>query len=158
MKNLNDRIFELHEEGLSPGRIAQKLKTKKALVQNVIGGAANGGLGDVVESITKATGIKAVVEAVSKAIDKDCGCKARKEDLNKKFPNRKLNDLSQENFDVLNEWFSIKQHSVSHEWQKKLVGIYNDVFNSKRELSSCSPCIAGMIRELNVVFDEANNN
>lgn len=42
------------------------------------------GLGDTVEKITKITGIKKIVEAVSG--DKDCGCKKRKELLNKKFP------------------------------------------------------------------------
>lgn len=44
------------------------------------------GLGDTVEKITKATGIKAVVDGVSKKLDKDCGCKKRKERLNKMFP------------------------------------------------------------------------
>lgn len=41
------------------------------------------GLGDVVESFTKATGIKKVVDTVAKALDKDCGCNKRKEFLNK---------------------------------------------------------------------------
>ena len=154
---LNDKIFELHHEGITPAKIAKKLKVKQSIVKDVIGGAANGGLGDVVESITEATGIKAVVEAVSKAINKDCGCKARKEDLNKRFPNRKLNDLSEEAYNILKEWFSVKKHSVSAEWQKKLISVYNDVFNSKREMSSCSPCIAGMIRELETIYNEANN-
>ncbi len=44
------------------------------------------GLGDVVEAVTTVTGIKAATEAVSKATGKDCGCKKRKEALNKKFP------------------------------------------------------------------------
>lgn len=44
------------------------------------------GLGDTIEMITKATGIKKVVDTVSNAIGKDCGCKTRKEALNKKFP------------------------------------------------------------------------
>ena len=44
------------------------------------------GFGDTVEAITKATGIKKVVENISKATGKDCGCDRRKEYLNKKFP------------------------------------------------------------------------
>tara|TARA_R100001163_G_scaffold35478_1_gene27295 strand:+ start:1376 stop:1528 length:153 start_codon:yes stop_codon:yes gene_type:complete len=40
------------------------------------------GLGDSIEKITRATGLKQVVESVSK----DCGCKKRKEKLNKMFP------------------------------------------------------------------------
>jgi len=44
------------------------------------------GFGDTVEAITKATGIKTVVEKISRATGKDCGCGRRKEYLNKKFP------------------------------------------------------------------------
>ncbi len=44
------------------------------------------GLGDTIEKITKVTGIKTVVEKVSKATGKSCGCQARKEKLNKKYP------------------------------------------------------------------------
>lgn len=44
------------------------------------------GLGDTIEKITKVTGVKAVVEAVSKATGKPCGCQERKEALNKQFP------------------------------------------------------------------------
>lgn len=40
------------------------------------------GLGDTIEKITTATGIKKVVETVSKITGKECGCKKRKEDLN----------------------------------------------------------------------------
>ena len=44
------------------------------------------GLGDTIEKITTATGIKAVVDTVSKIVKKDCGCAAKKEKLNKAFP------------------------------------------------------------------------
>jgi len=44
------------------------------------------GLGDTIEKITKATGIKTVVDAVSKATGKDCGCSERKKKLNKAIP------------------------------------------------------------------------
>ena len=44
------------------------------------------GLGDTIEKITKATGIKKVVDTVSKTVDKDCGCAERKDTLNKWFP------------------------------------------------------------------------
>ncbi len=48
------------------------------------------GLGDSIEKITKATGIKSIVNAVNKARGvKDCGCNKRKEALNKKFPYKK---------------------------------------------------------------------
>jgi len=44
------------------------------------------GLGDTIEKITTATGIKKVVHAVSKVTGKDCGCNKRKDVLNKAFP------------------------------------------------------------------------
>jgi len=47
------------------------------------------GLGDSIEKITKATGIKKVVDEVSKRTGRDCGCQKRKEMLNKKFPYKK---------------------------------------------------------------------
>jgi len=44
------------------------------------------GLGDAVEKVTRATGIKKVVDTVSKATGKDCGCGRRKDSLNRTFP------------------------------------------------------------------------
>ena len=52
------------------------------------------GLGDTIEKITTATGIKKVVETVAKATGKDCGCKKRRDALNRAFPyqqNKKIN-------------------------------------------------------------------
>ena len=47
------------------------------------------GLGDTVEKFTRATGIKKAVDAVSKAVGKDCGCNKRRDKLNKMFPYKK---------------------------------------------------------------------
>ena len=44
------------------------------------------GFGDTVEKITKATGIKKVVDTVAEALDADCGCDKRKKKLNELFP------------------------------------------------------------------------
>jgi hypothetical protein len=48
--------------------------------------AISKGLGDTIEKITTATGIKSVVEAVSKATGAGCGCSKRKDALNRAFP------------------------------------------------------------------------
>lgn len=40
------------------------------------------GFGDTVARVARATGIKSLVESVTK----DCGCKQRQEKLNKMFP------------------------------------------------------------------------
>ena len=51
------------------------------------------GLGDSIEKFTKATGIRNIVDAVNRirGVDqaKDCGCKKRREALNKAFPYKK---------------------------------------------------------------------
>ena len=44
------------------------------------------GLGDSIEKITKATGIKKVVNKINKITGKDCGCNKRKNNLNRLFP------------------------------------------------------------------------
>jgi hypothetical protein len=48
--------------------------------------AKSKGLGDSIEKITKATGIKKVVNTVNKITGKDCGCGKRKKNLNRLFP------------------------------------------------------------------------
>ena len=48
-------------------------------------------LGDDIEKITKATGIKKVVDNISKITKKPCGCGARKEKLNN--PALKINKI-----------------------------------------------------------------
>jgi len=44
------------------------------------------GLGDTIAKITKATGVKKVVEKISEVTGKDCGCKGRQDALNEAFP------------------------------------------------------------------------
>lgn len=44
------------------------------------------GLGDTIEKITTATGIKKVVDTVAKVTGRDCGCGKRKDTLNRVFP------------------------------------------------------------------------
>ena len=44
------------------------------------------GLGDTIERVAKATGVSKVADTVAKVTGKPCGCKKRKEALNKAFP------------------------------------------------------------------------
>lgn len=51
------------------------------------------GLGDTIEKITEATGIKTLVEKTTQVLNiEDCGCAARKARLNKLFPYKKEGD------------------------------------------------------------------
>jgi len=47
------------------------------------------GLGDTIEKITKATGIKAAVEQISQVTGKSCGCGRRRDVLNRIVPYKK---------------------------------------------------------------------
>jgi len=149
MDNQNDRVFELNAEGFTSGKIAQKLRIKKAVVLEILGEAKNSGLGDIVTEFTEVTGIKKVVEAL---VD-DCGCAARAEKLNKLFPNRKLNNLETEQFEFLQSFFESKRpSSVNPSTQRELVEIYNHVFKSKRKVTNCSPCLVNLIDDLSKIY------
>ena len=56
------------------------------------------GLGDSIEKIAKATGIKKVVDTVAKATGKDCGCNKRKQALNRMFPYKPHGDWLSQRF------------------------------------------------------------
>jgi len=114
---------------------------------------ASEGLGDTVEKITKATGIKKVVEMF--ADGKDCGCDERKEKLNKMFPYHKPNCLTEPEFDYLAAFFAKSFSTISPTTQKRLLDIYNRVFNDKREMSGCSSCfINGVYNKLQDLYNE----
>tara|TARA_R100001198_G_C5090699_1_gene127682 strand:+ start:92 stop:280 length:189 start_codon:yes stop_codon:yes gene_type:complete len=59
------------------------------VVKNATNKMKSRGLGDTIEKITKATGIKKVVDTVSKVTGKPCGCGKRKDTLNRVFPYNK---------------------------------------------------------------------
>jgi hypothetical protein len=44
------------------------------------------GLGDSIEKFTNKTGIKSIVDTVSRGLNIPCGCEQRKNTLNKIFP------------------------------------------------------------------------
>lgn len=62
------------------------------------------GLGDIVESITEATGVKKIVEVFTNG--KDCGCDKRKEQLNdiKVKGSLKVNCMSEEQYNLYDEF------------------------------------------------------
>ena len=115
------------------------------------------GLGDVVEKITKATGIKKVVKSI---FGEDCGCDERKEALNKIrfFSQRNVECLTEEEYFTLEHWFSKERNVVSTTDQKLLFTIYNRVYNMRQKRTSCSSCIKTVIHELKLLFNEYHNN
>ena len=92
------------------------------------------GIGDAVEAITEATGIKTVVKAIA---GDDCGCEERKEFLNNLFRAR-VECPTQEEWEFLKMVFETKP-KLNGEVQRKMQAIYERLF-SKKIVSSCTSC------------------
>jgi hypothetical protein len=113
------------------------------------------GLGDTIEQITEATGIKAAVEMFSKATGIDCGCEERKAKLNELFSySRKVNCLTESDYNALTELIAPNKNSLTIEEQQVISEIYYNVFNYRLQLSSCGSCWAGKVQELRRVYEQ----
>lgn len=115
------------------------------------------GLGDTIEQITTATGIKAVVEKVSELTGIDCGCEERREKLNALFPNRKKNCLSEDSIEWLNSFLKNKPEQLTIILQNKLKSIYKEVFDIDFASTNCASCWRDMIREIERVYEVQTN-
>jgi len=129
------------------------------MAKKVVKKMSDKGLGDTVENITKATGIKKVVELFSKATGLDCGCDERKEKLNKLFPyNKQINCLNETDYNALTIFLSPQQTTLNPAEQKIISDIYFNVFNVRLQISSCNSCWKGKIEELKRVYNEYKIN
>lgn len=110
------------------------------------------GLGDTIEQITEATGIKKVVEAV---FGEDCGCDARKEKLNRLFPySRQPECLTEDEITYLSTGV-LRKNTLSHDERVQIATIHARVFNHKFAVPcTCSPKIwMQWMRELQELLD-----
>tara|TARA_S200002703_G_scaffold148282_1_gene144844 strand:- start:2416 stop:2844 length:429 start_codon:yes stop_codon:yes gene_type:complete len=112
------------------------------------------GVGDTVEKITKATGIKAAVDGVFDALGKDCGCDERKKTLNEMFPYNKPNCLTQEEHSFLTDFYSAEKTQVTAIEQTEILAIYNRVFNVNDVATNCGSCFASKLNKLKSLFDK----
>lgn len=115
------------------------------------------GLGDTIEQITTATGIKAVVDKISEVTGKDCGCDGRKETLNKLWSyrstdNETLNCLSEDSIAFLKDFLPNQPEQLSIKLQERLKNIYKEVFNINFQGTNCGSCWRDMIAELKQVY------
>lgn len=110
------------------------------------------GLGDTIEQITEATGIKTAVKAV---FGDDCGCDARKDKLNKLFPySRQPECLTQDEIDYLSSGV-LRKTSLNYDQRVRIAEIHSRVFNHKYDVPcTCSPKIwIQWMRELQELLD-----
>lgn len=100
--------------------------------------ALSTGLGDKIEKVTKATGIKKVVDTTFDALGLDCGCNSRKKRLNQLFPSRKPECFTEAEFDLMKMAIDTRKNKFSAEEVKTYAKIYERIFRTKVECTQCS--------------------
>ena len=112
--------------------------------------AKSKGLGDTIERITKATGIDKVAKAV---LGDDCGCDERKKKLNQMFPYNKVRQFTEDELKIYEEVLPrLKGGTITGQDQSTLIRLYNKVFNSNKQPSSCSSCVQQTLAKLAKVY------
>ena len=114
------------------------------------------GLGDVIENVTKKTGVKKVVDLFLDG--KDCGCEERKQKLNTLYPRGlKARCLTEQEY---KDWGKFKENLklvVSKEEVDFVAKIYSDVFNRQYWRPDCITCSARplikMIERMDKVYE-----
>ena len=113
------------------------------------------GLGDDIEKITEATGIK---KAVKWLLGEDCGCDQRKEKLNELFPKRvKPLCLEEQEYTTLSEFFKVFDNKkIEPQWHEPLSRIHARVFQHKYVVPcTCTPKVwKGYIKDLKTVYEQ----
>lgn len=98
------------------------------------------GLGDTIEKITEATGIKKAVEWFSAATGVDCGCDARKKRLNEIVSYRKVECLTLEEYYWLTTFFELRTNRLDLPQQNFIAATHARVFNHTiHKPCTCAP-------------------
>lgn len=114
------------------------------------------GLGDTISKITKATGIDKVAKAV---LGDDCGCDERKKKLNQMFPYNKVRQFTEDELKIYEEVLPrLKGGTITGQDQSTLIRLYNKVFNSNKQPSSCSSCVQQTLAKLAKVYVNSCKN
>jgi hypothetical protein len=110
------------------------------------------GLGDTIEKITTATGIKAAVKAV---VGEDCGCDERKEKLNRLFPYKREPECLTDDERTYLSGGVLRKNVIAYEDRERIATIHARVFNHKFDIPcTCNPKIwMQWMRELQELLD-----
>ena len=111
------------------------------------------GIGDTIEKVTKATGIKAVVDIISEVTGIDCGCEERKEKLNKLWSYKTVECINEKDMEYLNSFFELNPDTITIKAQGELKAIYKNIFNISLEDTSCASCWRDYIGQIKQVYD-----
>ena len=131
-------------------KLDKRTKAYKEYVKNLE--KKSKGLGDTVEKITKATGIK---KAVTWALGEDCGCDERKDSLNKLFPYNRSECLTEDEYTFVKSLEPFHRESYARHEVVRIVQISNRIFHRKDNPgTSCGSCVKGMLVNLKTILDE----
>jgi hypothetical protein len=108
------------------------------------------GLGDSIEKVFKATGIDKVAK---KVLGEDCGCKERKEALNRLYPYSR--QFTEDEIKIYEEVMSRTKGTITRDDQAIMVRLYNKVFNANKTTSSCGSCVQGTLKKLKAVYENS---
>ena len=108
------------------------------------------GVGDTIDKITTATGIK---KAVKWVFGDSCGCEERRQWLNEKLPYKTHECLTEEEYMWCKGYFNTFRNVIARDEQHKLLEIYNRVFKKNKQTSSCSSCVKDLYNQVKQLFD-----
>jgi hypothetical protein len=115
------------------------------------------GIGDSIEKITKATGIKKVVDKISEVTGIDCGCEERKKKLNQMFPYAR--PFTEDELSIYESVLPrLKSGTITGSDQAILVKLYNKIFNTNKKTSGCSSCVQETLAKLAKVYVNSCKN
>ena len=116
------------------------------------------GLGDTIENVLHATGIDKLAKFV---LGEDCGCEERKETLNKLFPYKTPECLTESEYNILTDLLPLitpgsenYTDKMKPSQQMALLNISNRIFNKRDNTTSCSSCLQKLVLDLNKVYKE----
>jgi hypothetical protein len=108
------------------------------------------GFGDTVAKFTEATGIDKVVHFIA---GEDCGCDKRKEKLNKLFPYKTPECLTEVEHEQLTTLLPNMRVKVKPSEQLQFLKVYNRVFKTNEQPTSCASCLNDMLRKMKQVYN-----
>lgn len=115
------------------------------------------GVGDMVEKVTKATGIKKAVEIFSLITGVDCGCEDRKEKLNELFRRKKLKArcITKDEYYQLTTILTGLKRQIRPQMQRKIAKLYSSIFSTRYEIwcDSCPEIWRSKLGDLQGVVD-----
>jgi hypothetical protein len=113
------------------------------------------GFGDTVAKFTEATGIDKVVHFIA---GEDCGCDKRKEKLNKMFPYKTPECLTEVEHEQLTNLLPKMVVRVRPSEQLQFLKVYNRVFKTNEHPTSCASCLNDMLRKMKQVYNAYEDN